>query len=175
VVDALLSMMLAIVLLVGMVTLTGNSLRSEDTLARSWLDLEQSTRERDQTRISNMEESSCDGSNVYIVLVNDGSVAVVDFDDWDVIVQYYSAGSSYQVKWLSYDGSPPQADNTWAVEGIYRDASGSLAEIYEEGIFNVGEELKLQIKVSPAVDNGSRGVVTVSTPNGVGAWVQFSR
>ena len=167
--------MLGIVFLVGVVTLTENSLRSEGTLAQSWLDLEQRTQERAQTRLSNMEESSCDGSNVYLVLVNDGGVAVADFDDWDVVIQYYSAGSAYQVKWLSYDGTPPQADNTWAVEGIYRDASGSLAEIYEEGILNVGEELKLQIKVAPAVESSSRGVVTVSTPNGVTAWVLFAR
>ena len=171
--NAIVGMFFLAIMLVAMVTMAGTGFYSMDTITQSWKDMEDRTGDTSRTDISNLAENSCDGANVTITLKNDGEIPLTDFVEWDVVVQYYASGSDYIVKYLAYDSTAPPGDNEWTVEGIYLDASGSTAEVYEPNLFNPGEEMKISIKLNPAVANGTTNMVTVSTPTGVTAEVMF--
>ena len=77
-----------------------------------------------------------------VSLSNRGQTAIANFDQWDVIVQYYDSHDDYYVKWLPYVTGTP-GDNQWTVEGIYLDAEDETPEILGPGILNPGEEIQV--------------------------------
>jgi hypothetical protein len=72
---------------------------------------------------------------------------------------------------LPYAASNP-ADGQWTSANIYLNAHQLIPEVYEPGILNPGEEIILQVKLSPAIGAGKTIQATFSTPNGVSvtAW-----
>jgi hypothetical protein len=87
---------------------------------------------------------SDDGAAVELTVRNTGQTKLADFDQWDLILQYYDAGAAYHIVWVPYEEANPPAPNTWSVEDIALD-------VYDPGIFNPGETITVQFKVSPAV------------------------
>jgi hypothetical protein len=107
------------------------------------------------------------GDHVEVTLKNAGDTKLADFEHWDVIVRYTDAGSIDHVDWYGYPGQ-------WSKQ-IFQDASISAPEAFDPGILNPGEEIVLQIQVSPAVGGGTTNLVTVATPNGITASTVFTR
>ena len=109
-----------------------------------------------------------------IVLENTGQTKIADFDRWDVIVQYYSGGggSTYNVRWLPYDDTPPIPNNQWTVSWISLDGED---ETFEPNILNPGERITISAYIFPAVTVGTTNMVTISTPVGVTCSTYFTR
>ncbi|MFC2001120.1 hypothetical protein ACFLUZ_01285 [Chloroflexota bacterium] len=109
---------------------------------------------------------------VEFTLSNDGETKLADFALWDITVQYYDYLNNYQVYWLDYVTGTP-GDNQWTVEGIYLDAEAETSELLETGVLNPGEEIVIQVKLSPKVHISAYNLAIISTPNGVKAWNYF--
>ena len=114
------------------------------------------------------------GNDVKIVLRNDGEERLYDFDQWDLILQFYSDGVppndpalyNYHVKYMKYVASNPQ-NLQWTVSGIYLSAAAATAEAFEPGILNPGEEIAILAKIYPFAAKNTSNQFVVSTPNGV--------
>jgi len=104
-----------------------------------------------------------------IYLDNNGQTKLADFQNWDVIIQYYDSSGNYYVEWLPYTEAA-LGDNQWEKSGIYYNGE---AEIYEQGILNPGERLKITAKLNPAVGPDTANMVVITTSNGVSASVPF--
>jgi hypothetical protein len=61
------------------------------------------------------------------------------------------------------------------VEGLYLDASEGTEEVFDPDILNPGEEVVIQIWVSPPVGSPTTNLATVATPNGISASTAFTR
>jgi hypothetical protein len=109
------------------------------------------------------------GSVLNVFLSNTGQAKLADFGKWDVIIQYYDGIGVYHVVWLPYTEAP-LADNQWRNNGIYW--SGN-AEVFERGIVNPGEEIRIQARLNPPIGPDTNNQVIVSTPNGVPALISF--
>ena len=173
--NALVCLMCVVIIVVGVMTLMDGSFRSVDIISSGHKAMEANTGDISRTDISNLNENTVGGggADVTITIKNKGEVSLLDFSKWDAIIQYYSSGPTLNVRRLTYVASG-LGNNQWTVEGIYIDASASTAEVYEQDIFNPGEEMKMQLKLSPVVAASTTNRVTVSTPTGVTAEVQFA-
>ncbi len=110
-----------------------------------------------------------------IVLENTGKTKIADFDKWDVIVQYYSAGNNYNVSYLSYNGTGttwPLPNNQWEVYWI---RLNGVAETFEPNVLNPGEQIMIRALLSPAVSGGTTNMLIISAPNGVTCSTYFIR
>jgi hypothetical protein len=107
-------------------------------------------------------------NTIDVTIENTGDTQLCDFAEWDVIVQYYAASTSYQIVWVPYVTAQYES-HWWRVLGIYLDAEQGTQEAFEPGILNPGEELVMRITVAPAVDSGAAAQVMVATPNGITA------
>ena len=94
------------------------------------------------------------------------------FDDWDLIFEVQE-DPGLDVVYLTYSSTTPPATSTWAVQGIYLNASSSTAEIVDPGIFNPGEEMVIVANPSPSVVANTYDRVTFVTPNGIVTKVIF--
>lgn len=126
-----------------------------------------------RTELSAVSTTMPAAGSLKVTLRNDGQTKLSDFNDWDIIVQYYDGSDNYYVKWLPYTIGTP-ANNQWTVAGIYQDASGGTAEVFETGILNPGEEIVIWAELSPAVGSGTTNLVVISTSNGISASTTFS-
>ncbi len=172
---AIVSLLAMGVMLMGTLMLSESSLSSFEDLSASLKQMESRMGEISRTRMSAVTSTtSTAGSLVDLVFRNDGQEALKDFSDWDLVVQYYDGGGTYVIIWLPFSTSTPPGDNQWIVDGIFLDAVASTTEVFDPGILNPGEEIKIQAKLSPAVGAGTSNLGTVSTPNGVTASINFS-
>lgn len=161
-----------LLVLIGM-TGSQNFISFFDSSHKSFTDL--SNREKQSINTSLLSLSTnlfSDRQTLEVTLRNDGRTTLADFDEWDVIIQYYDTSNNYLVKWLPYvEGAP--GDNQWTVKGIYINAENATSEILESGILNTGEEIIIQVKLSPAVHLTANNVAIVSTPSGFTTWNHF--
>ncbi len=105
-------------------------------------------------------------------LTNSGQTKLADFSKWDIIVQYYDSDNvSYHVTWLPYT-TGPLGDNQWWNFGIQLNRQ---PEVFERGILNPGEDITVQIRLSPDVHRYTTNLVVISTPNGIPASIVFYR
>ena len=82
-------------------------------------------------------------------------------------MQYTDDASGEHAAWYGY---PAQ----WSRQ-IYQTASPPTPEVIDPGILNPGEELVLQVNLTPAVGAGTTNLAAVSAPNGVTASIVFTR
>jgi len=106
-----------------------------------------------------------------VVVTNDGNTRLADYDRWDVIVSYTSSGSDAIVERASYGGA---SDVSWWVEGLYTDAETGSPEALEPTLFNPGEEMVIQVWLSPTVGLTTSNSVSVVTPNGIASTRVFT-
>ncbi|MDP2917647.1 MAG: hypothetical protein Q8O16_06940 [Dehalococcoidia bacterium] len=171
---AIVSIICVALIVVGGMTMSQSFLSSVDSTAVGLSNVSQIDEKILRTNISVLGTSQPSSARVELSLRNSGQIKLNDFDKWDFIIQYTDGGGNYFVKWLPYTTGSP-ADNQWGVKGIYMDASGGDAEVFEPGILNPGEEIILRARVNPSVGEGTTNMVTVSTPSGVTASALFIR
>ncbi|MBM3131902.1 MAG: hypothetical protein FJZ95_02565 [Chloroflexi bacterium] len=164
---------IALILFAGL-TISQLSLSTTDTVATAWKQMEETSAEISRTNISSLGAQTSDGITIDMTLENAGETKLEDFEKWDVILQYHDVSQNYLVKRLTYNSGTP-ANNEWTVEGIYLNAGSSTAEVFDPGIFNPDEEMKIRMVVSPAVGTPNANLATVATQNGVSASAIFTR
>ena len=169
---AIAAVIILTVVLFGVLTIIQGHLSSQDAILESWRKMEARLEERAGTDISPIRANTMGvGDIMEVTLRNEGDTKLADFDRWDVIVQYYTSSGAYLIKWLPYTDAASPGDNQWTVAGIYLDASVATPEIYQPGILNPGEEVKIHMKLQPAVDMETACWATIDTSNGVVAKV----
>lgn len=122
-----------------------------------------------RTRLNQTNARTVNGGTVVqVTYLNDGSEKITDFDEWDLIVQYYDTDtpSNYYVSWLPYVDSSP-AVSEWTIKGIYADAKREMVEIYDPGILNPGEEMVIDAYLPHTVAPASQVQVTLAVNNGM--------
>lgn len=130
---------------------------AQDSLHNAWQDMEARYAEQAQSdfELIDMEIVNA-GSDILLTVENRGGRKLADFDEWDVIVQYYDDGTpaNYHIEWLSYlpGGS---ASNRWTTDGFFLDTAEAIPEVYEPNVLNPGEELVIRVMVEPLIGEGT--------------------
>ena len=166
-------------ILAGTLALVGSSCSAVDLVSSSWQDMAESTGQMARTRISQTgPEVGAQGLNIRVTFKNTGWTSLDDFSRWDVIVQYYgkkTQGSNpYFIRRLTFTEDVP-GDDEWRVEGIFEDAQTSKPEVFQPGILDPGEEIKIHMKLKPMVGAQTTNWVTIATSNGIAVSAYFTR
>ena len=171
---ALSGIIILTVILVSLVTLAYVYLSLHEGVVESFEVMEARMNARIKTDLTPMDaqtQPEGTGSLVRITLKNEGDTKSADFDQWDVIVEYDSLASGDIVGWLPYDD--PSEDRYWD-KVIYLDASEGTGEAFEPNILNPGEEIVVQLHITPSVKVGTNNRATIVTDNGISASTVFT-
>lgn len=157
--DSILPALLAVTILVlASLTLGRSSFTSFQVLGDSWQAAEERTVERVRSDIT-ITSIVVTGSDVDVIVRNDGATPVVDYSRMDVVVQY-SDGASNFIKYIDFTTTSPQPSDTWLVLSISDD-------VIDPGILNTGESMTIRIRLAPAVGGGTSGWLQVTTELGI--------
>jgi hypothetical protein len=149
-------------LLLATFTISAQFLSSQEAVMDSWRELQGQMEERNMTRLTPVQaQTTVLGDAVEITVRNDGSTKLTDFDRWDVILTYTGSDGFLHTEWYPFG----TGENEWI---------GVLDELYEPGILNPGEEMVIEVAVSPSVASSTTNVATVTTPNGLSATTVFA-
>ena len=166
-------LIVATLLVVSALMLARSYLSTQDALWDSWQAAQARVDERSRTEMVPISyEVQPSGQWVDIVLRNQGTARLADFDRWDVIIEYDS-GSSRYVEWLIWVPKSQPGFHDWSVWEIYRDAEQSLPEVFEPGIWNPGEEAMIRVRVKPGISSNTTNRVTLGTANGISTSMVF--
>jgi len=169
---ALTGLIVIAILVLAILTIAHSYLSAQDALLESWQEMEARLGEQTRTDLSPIgAETKGGGAIVEVTLQNAGNTKLADFDRWDVIVEYDDAISDHIIEWLPYE---ELGGSRWTVKGIYLDASEGTAEAFEPGILNPGEEIVVQMWLTPTVGMTTTNLATIVTPNGVTASTVFT-
>ena len=162
-------------ILFAVLTTFNGYLEAQESLRVGWQEVQTRMREQMHTDLTPLiATSQSSGSVVELTLRNDGDTRLMDFHTWDVIVQYYTAPGSYRIEWITPMSGEP-GNGEWSVIGIYSDAAAVTPEFYEPGILNPGEEMLIRLRLLPPVGPNTTNLVNITTGNGVGTSMHFSR
>lgn len=161
---AIVTVMMTALLLAGFAVLAQGSFTALAQITDAWIELEDRTSTRVRTGLDAVSTSYATPS-VDVTMLNSGEVALRDFAQWDVVIQYYETDGTYQATWLPYTTATPVGDNSWGVVGLYNDAAASKPETYQPNIVDPGEYLVVRIVMDPAADSGANNRVLIGTPN----------
>ena len=156
---------IALILFGGMAMAQG-FLTAADEAALSVEEITVTRGEIMRTGLSLSSARQVGAGTIEVILSNSGQMKLASFSKWDIIVQYYDADWTYYTKWLPYTEGTLD-DNEWQKTGIYLDAGDETPEVFEPGILNPGEEMKIDAKLNPSPQAGTTVEVIISTPNGV--------
>ncbi len=163
-------------ILFAALTIFAGYLNAQETLRLAWQEMQTRLSDQFHTDLAPVvAEAKSSGAVIELTLRNEGDTRLTDFAAWDVIVQHYSAPGDYYIDWFSYVGQGEPVDGEWSVVGIYQDAATAEGELFEPGIWNPGEELLVRLRVLPPVGPNSTNMATITTANGVGISMQFTR
>ena len=166
--SALVSLILITVVLFGVLTLSDSYFVTQDTILAATQVREELSEERVRTSFMLVSaETQSAGSLVEITIKNMGSTKLADFDQWDLMLQYYTATGDYLTSWYPYMQGTTPDDNQWSVVGIYTTAATAVAEAHEPGILNTGEELLIRVRLVPPVGAETTNIATLAVANGV--------
>ena len=161
----------------GAVSLTGAALSSASDTSAAWQKMTSRTGQAFRTELELITaDVGGSGQNIDISIRNRGQTSLSDFSWWDVMIEYYSQpdNSDLNIAWLSSTSTPP-ASGQWAVKAIFMNAGTEEAEVYEQNVFNPGEEMTIRLNISPAIPANTDNLVTISAPNGIRLTAPFSR
>lgn len=151
-------------------------LTTQELIQHGWQVMEARNLEQLHTDLAPIQAvSKSAGVNVELTLGNSGDVRLADFDQWDVIVEYYTASNNYRIAWLNYTSATSPGAGEWTVLGIYVDAATAQAEVFEPGIFNPGEEIVVQMRLSNPVGVGTTNLAVLGVSNGTSTSMSFTR
>ena len=160
------ALVLAAILIVGGVIMAGVTSSSVDTVSESWREIEALAEERlgtDLTVVSTQVTGG--GQDLTVVLRNEGRTPVRDPALMDMIVNYTGSDANRYVVWIPYTDGALQ-DNTWTVTGI-------TGDYRNPGVLDTGEEMTIQIRVNPTIQDGPNRWLVISTESGITYNVYF--
>ena len=145
-------------ILVATVSYATSSLGSADLISNSFKTMVERARQIAGTDITATgAQTNADGSAVAITLSNGGNTALRNYKRWDVIVRYQNGATL----WIPYSAS---AVPGWSDNGTYLNGG---ADIFEPGILNPAETLRITMRLSPAVADNTTNLAIISTDSGV--------
>ena len=156
----------AIILLASYVCSNGGFYMA-DGLANSVIDMQENKNEMLKTEIE-VTNASIDtvSMTAQVFLQNTGSTKIGDFTYMDLIVTYKNESGDMKTIWIPYQ------------EGEIRWTKGVIVpDLINPGIFDPGENMKLQIWLDPSdpIENSNENWFLVAAPNGIKASRYFSR
>ena len=166
------ALVLIAMILTTSLTLAQSSFTSMDYLTQCWKLVSEAVKESLRTSITVISAQESGGS-IEVLIRNSGSERIAQFDNWDVLVQYYDDSGVYYILEAEYVEGTSPGDNQWSVGGIYTDDSLMQNEVFEPGILNPGEVMLLVMNPVPSPGSKTTCLVTISTPGGVTASMQF--
>ncbi len=172
--------LITVILVVTLILFAGlnifqETLDAQNDLSTTWQEMEDLSGERARTQLTPISSTiKNDGGTVEVILKNEGSTKLADFDRWDVILQYYTDSAGYEIAWYPYVSTFP-VSNQWTNAGIYVDAATAQVEAFEPGILNPGEEIVIQVQVNPTIGMTTTNMLTVSTVYGIQASTIITR
>ena len=180
--DTILAAFVAIfILLYGALSLSSTMISAQDTLRVASQEMHMRLALRAGTNLVPVSARVVNsGTVVELIYRNEGVSKLADFPQWDVFAQYtdnldpLTTPVVYHIGRLSFTIGVP-ISGEWAVSNIYLNADQSLQEVYERGILNPSEEIKLSMNLSPPVGNGKTVQVVLVTANGVSIETQVTR
>ena len=101
------------------------------------------------------------GTDVAVQVDNSGSQSVVRFGELDVILEYTDTDSNAALRYLPYTSGAP-GNNQWTIA-----TTGVQPDSFNPGMWDPGETLPIDLRVSPAIKSGTAAEVVVGTPWGV--------
>jgi hypothetical protein len=167
---ALVSLVCVAILLIGTVTTVFTSLKAATAVSDSLKSMEEEASSIRRTDI--VASVASYGTPVVMWIANNGQTDLSDFNSWDIIAEYEQSGT-HNVTYLTRASGGTPGDNEWALEGIYLPSSS--AEVYDLNILNPGEQAKILIALSPALNTGTTVRLTISAENGVTSQCQLTR
>lgn len=154
--------------LFAVLTLASSFISSQDAYQLGLRSMEIRLNEQARTSLSKVNAKTINSGNaVQMIYKNTGSARITDFQNWDVIIQYYddSTPGKYYMVWVPYVASNP-VNNEWTVVGIYADAKRAVKEVYDPQILNPGEEIIIEIHLPHTIAPTSQVQVTLALKNG---------
>jgi len=171
--SAITGLILITLLLISVLTLAHALLSVQDQAIASYREMTDRLLDVARTDIASADLATVSGNALVEVTVrNEGQTKLADYEDWDVIVQYDTGASDHIIEWLPYEsvGSLRQ----WKVKGLYLDADAAIEERFDPHILNPGEELVVQLWLSPTIGISTTNLVTIGTPQGITASTVFT-
>ena len=101
------------------------------------------------------------GPDVAVQVDNSGSQSVARFGDLDVILKYTDTDNTAALMYLAYT-SGVLGSNQWTIA-----TTGVQPDNFNPGMWDPGETLPIDLRVSPAIKSGTAAEVVVGTPWGV--------
>lgn len=150
-------------ILLATVSYATSSLGAADLVSNSFKAMAERASQIGRTDISATGATTVDGSAVDVMLANSGNTSLRNFSRWDVFVRYQDGTTAR----IPYRVSPAPG---WSDNGTFLDEGPDL---FEPGILNPGETLRISVRLSPAVADNTTNLVVVSTDKGVKAQSSF--
>jgi hypothetical protein len=168
---AIVSLICIALIVFGGMTMSRGFITSVDSTAQALDKMGQRDAKILRTELSPVSAVLVASNVLNVAMTNTGQTKLADFEKWDVIVQYYDTDQVLHVVWLPYTTGVP-GDNQWRTFGIRMNGQ---PEVFEPGILNPGEEITLQLVLSPDVGRNTTNQVVISTGNGIPASIVFYR
>jgi len=168
---AIVSIICIALVVFGGMTMSQGFITSVDASTTSLEEIGQQDETIMRTELTPVSTSQPVGSTLETILQNTGQTQIVDFNMWDIIVQYYDGTGTYHVEWLPYT-EEALGDNEWEVVWLRLDG---VDEIFEPNVLNPEEQIMIRIQLNPSVGAGTTNMLVVATPGGITASTYFSR
>lgn len=160
------ALVVAAILIIGGAVIAGVMGSSVDTVGDSWRDINVVSEERLGTQLTVVSTSVGNGgSDISVNISNSGRTSIYDPSRMDVIINYNGTDNERHLLWVPYSDGALQ-DNTWTVSAISGDYRNP-------GVLDPGEEMTIQIRISPATEDGPDRWLVISTDTGVTYSIYF--
>jgi archaellum component FlaF (FlaF/FlaG flagellin family) len=170
--SALVAIILVALLITSGMTFSRVAIDSVDNISENWKQSISLNQDKIRTDID-VIDAEVSSSLVDVYVQNAGKIQISNFSSWDVFVHYYDINETYYLSRLDYVEDVSPGENQWTVNTIYNNEDLSHEELFQPGILDPGEVVKLQLNLYPFTDIISRGWIILSTGNGVTASTQF--
>lgn len=174
--DSLIAAIITVTLiLIAGLTIFDASLHAQEEVVQSWQEMEERSEAHARTMMAPISTTvGAAGEYVTVIMKNEGSEKLYDFERWDVLFQYYTDTPTYELNWYPYNAGAAGM-NQWTVVGIFTDAATSQSEVYDPGIWNPGEELVVRLELFPSIGMTTTNMMVLGTENGIAASVIITR
>lgn len=161
--NAIVALISTALIILSSVIMMLSTLQSTSKMAASWQAMNTEFNNISATSISAETDAEYFGGAFVIRVPNNGQNNLCDFPMWDVIAQFEDGTATY----LTYVPGTTAGNNEWAVAGI--NIAPGQSEIFDPGILNPEEYLRMEIKLYPELALYASARITVATPVGVKA------
>jgi hypothetical protein len=170
--NAIVSIILVALMVIAGMSFSKTAINAFDEMCTSWQAAEETRLEAVRSGMSIVKATALAGT-FNLFLKNTGQSPILNYEDWDIIAQYYDAEGNYYIKHLTYVKDISEGSDQWYCGTIYTDEKLSTTEVFQPGIIDPGEVISLQLDVFPVAGTGTLGWVIISTGNGFTTSVQL--